>query len=170
MLDPMDFLIRPPSFMLLILAGVAGIALFSLARRQMTAVRRVVSIAVVIVVCGVILLVANRPRHLVVDGQGVRSGTAANLSIEWTAVTSARLVADLDSSPWAPVARTGGTAMGEYRSGWFTLRNGVSANVLIEAGGAAVIIEGDGKTFVYAPKELALFTDEVAKHVALKRE
>jgi hypothetical protein len=166
----MDFVIRPPSFMLLMLAGVVGIALFSLLRRQVTVVRRVVSIAVVIVVCGVILLVTYRPRHLVVDGQGVRIGTAANQSVDWTAITSARLVTDLDSSPWALVARTGGTSMGDYRSGWFKLRNGASAYVLMEAGGAAVIVEGDGKTFVYAPKDLAVFADEVAKHVALQRE
>jgi hypothetical protein len=169
-MNPMDFVIRPPSFMLLILAGVVGIALFSLLRRQVTMVRRIVSIAIVVVVCGVILLVAYRPRHLLVDGQGLRIGTAANQSLDWSAVTGAHLVPDLGSSPWALVARTGGTSMGEYQSGWFKLRNGASAYVLMEAGSAAVVVEGDGKTFVYAPKDFAAFADEVAKHVALQRE
>ncbi|HSV92480.1 MAG TPA: PH domain-containing protein, partial [Desulfobacterales bacterium] len=147
-----------------------GIALFSLLRRQGTVVRRVVSIAIVVVVCGAILLFTYRPRHLLVDGQGLRIGTAANQSIEWSAVTAARLVTDLDSSPWALAARIGGTSIGEYRSGWFKLRSGATAYVLMEAGSAAVVVEGDGKTFVYAPKDFAAFVDEVAKHVALQRE
>jgi hypothetical protein len=166
----MDVLIRPPSFLLLILAGVVGIALFSLLRRQVTAVRRAVSIAIVIVVCGAVLLVAYRPRHLVVDDQGVRIGTTANQSVAWSEVSAARLVSDLGSSPWAPATRTAGTSIGAFRSGWFRLNNGASAYILMEAGNAAVIVEGAGKTFVYAPKNLAAFADEVAKHVSLQRE
>jgi hypothetical protein len=166
----MDFVIMPSSFPLLIVAGVVGVALFSLLRKQVTPVRRIVSIAIVIVACGAILLVTYRPRHLVVDGQGIRFGTAANQSVEWSRISSARLVADLDSSPWALASRTAGTAIGEYRSGWFRLKNGASAYVVVEANGAAVIVEGDGKTFVYAPKDVAAFADEVAKHVALLRE
>jgi hypothetical protein len=166
----MDIAFKPPVMLLVVFLAIITVAVLAVLLKKMPRWRKIAGLAISVAVCVTLLLVLYRTKHLVADDQGIHTDTYGRQSIAWTAVTSARLVPDLASSPWALQARVGGTAIGEFRSGWFRLANGTTAFVTVEASGRAVVIEGDGKTFIFAPRELDAFAAAIEKHVALTRE
>lgn len=70
--------------------------------------------------------------------QVVRTSDVASIWIE----------EDLDNSPWRPGRKKSGTAIGDIRTGWFTLQNGRSAYVVLKGRRAICFEAGEEHVFV----------------------
>lgn len=74
-------------------------------------------------------------------------------------------VEDLQNSEWRPVRKTSGTNIGRIRSGWFKLKNGRKA-FLVLYGKKAVCIEMEGGAiFLLGTEDFDRFVDVVRMHI-----
>jgi hypothetical protein len=165
----MDIAFKPPVVILAALGVVVLAAVLAVLLKQMAAWRKVLTVVIAVGVCGVVFFLLGRTTHLVVDDAGIHADTYGRQSLSWSGVSRAILVENLASSPYALVMRTNGSSVGDFKTGWFRLADGSTAFVTAEIPGRALVILGDGKTFVFAPRELDAFTAEVAKHVPVQR-
>ncbi len=165
----MDIVFKPPIFLPLVLGGLVVVAALASLLKKGSPARKIAGLVVPVVVAGVVLFFLYRTTHLVADAAGIHTDTYGKQQIAWSQVSSARVVDNLATSPYALGARVGGTAIRDYRAGWFTLANGASAFVVVEQPGKALVVEGNGKTFILAPKGLDDFITAVAQHVPVEQ-
>ena len=166
----MDIAFEPPVVMLLVIVGILVVAVIAVLLKRMQPWKRILTIGLAVVVCGALTFFLYRTSHLIVDDQGIRTDTYGSQSIAWTEVRAVTVVADLKSSPYALTMRTNGAAVGDYHAGWFRMANGQTAFVTTELPDRAIVIEGDGRTFVFGPKEFDAFVAAVAKHVSVHQQ
>jgi hypothetical protein len=166
----MDIAFKPPVPMLVILGVIVVVAVLAALLKKMETWKKVLTIVLAVGVCGAVFFFLFRTTHLVVDDAGIHTDTYGRQSILWSSVSKTILVENLSATPYAPVLRTNGVSVGDFKSGWFRLADGSTAFVTAEIAGRALVIQGDGKTFVFAPRELDAFAAEVAKHAQVARE
>ena len=74
-------------------------------------------------------------------------------------------IEDLDNSAWRPVRKTSGSNFGKVRSGWFRLKNGRKA-FLVLYGMKAICIEMDGgQLFLLGMKDFDRFEEAVRLNI-----
>ena len=70
-------------------------------------------------------------------------------------------IEELDNSEWRPVKKKSGSAIGEIRTGWFTLKNGRKAYLVLQ-GNRALCIEADQeRIFLVGIEEFDLFLSQI---------
>jgi len=70
-------------------------------------------------------------------------------------------VEELENSEWRPAKKKSGSAIGEFRTGWFTLKNGRKAYLVLQ-GNRALCIEADQEhVFLAGIKEFDLFLNQI---------
>jgi len=72
-------------------------------------------------------------------------------------------VEDLQNSEWKPVRKRSGTAAGDIRSGWFTLKNGKKAYIALQGWKALCLETGDGRTALIGIADFNVLLSEVRK-------
>lgn len=70
-------------------------------------------------------------------------------------------VEELEDSEWRPVKKRSGTAIGEIRTGWFTLKNGLKAYLVLQGNRALCIEAGQEHVFLAGIEEFDLFLSQV---------
>jgi hypothetical protein len=165
----MDIVFKAPTLLLYVCIGVFVVALLSVLLKKGETWKRILTMGIVVVVCGAILLFFYRDKHLVVDEAGMHGNPYGQVSLEWGAVTKAVLVEDLGSSPYALRMRTNGVAVGSYRMGWFSLANGQKGFVFAEIPARALVLETSGLTYVLAPKQLDEMVAIAETHVTVTK-
>jgi hypothetical protein len=167
----MDFVFAPTSTIFYVLAPIVAVALLAalLAMRlgRWPAWKAFLIPVPILVVCAFIAHLARQPHHLIVDEIGLRADDHGGVAVPWAAVRRARVVVDVWSSPDRPARRTGGTADGPYRSGWWTLADGRGAYLMMERSDRALVLEDDATTYLLAPRDLDRLVAEVGRHVAI---
>jgi hypothetical protein len=156
-----EIVFRPPNAILYLSIGIvlAGIASVFLSKRETA--RRLVTLAVVVAVAGVLVIFTYRSSTLRVDEHGIALRGRTDVSIAWSEVTNAYHEPNLAFSPYRPAVRSRGVAIGTYRSGRFHLSNGDEAYVLAERTDQAVIFITDDLTYVFAPEQIQALVDAV---------
>ncbi|MGE5559462.1 MAG: PH domain-containing protein [Chloroflexota bacterium] len=136
------------------IAGIAGVAFGgSKAKRIMTAI---VIIPVMFFLVRT-LLPAPGGMKVTVGETMVVSSSYGKLEIAKSDVISAVVVGELNADPdLRPTLRTNGTAIGEYKLGWFTLANGKKAFIMT-ATPEVVALELPDKYVIVAPSDFAGF-------------
>jgi hypothetical protein len=165
----MDIAFKPPVFLPLVLGGIVLVAVLASLLKKSSPARRITGIIVPVVVAAGLMIFLYRTTHLVADDTGIHTDTYGKQAVAWSQVTAARVVPDLAGSPYALTMRVGGTAIKENKSGWFKMASGATAFAVVEQSGKALVVEGDGKTFVLAPKAFDEFVAAVAKHVTVEQ-
>ncbi|MDH4257439.1 MAG: PH domain-containing protein [Candidatus Aminicenantes bacterium] len=70
-------------------------------------------------------------------------------------------VEELENSEWGPVKKKSGSAIGKIRTGWFTLKNGRTAYLVLQ-GNRALCIEADQEhMFLVGIEEFDLFLSQL---------
>ena len=74
-------------------------------------------------------------------------------------------VEELENSEWRPVKKKSGTVIGEIRTGWFTLKNGRKAYLVLQ-GNRALCIEADQEhMFLVGIEEFDLFLSQIKSEI-----
>jgi hypothetical protein len=84
-------------------------------------------------------------------------------------VESARVVADIDSSPYKLVVRTNGTSIGSFHSGWFRLADNRDAWVFMEETEKTLVVQAAGKLYLIGPRSFDLFLQEVERFITVEQ-
>ncbi len=136
------------------------VTLLSLVSRKSIA-NRIAGVVIAWIVCGSLALFVLRPMHFGWDAAGIHDQTFGPVvTIPWTDVRDARIIPGYLRTGYAPVVRTGGTAFGHVRSGYFRLANGMNVRVFIQGGSDdALLLQTPERTYLYAPND---FGDLVA--------
>jgi hypothetical protein len=146
----MDIVFRPPVYVLIVFAAVFVVVLLAALLKKMDIWKKILTIVLGAAVCGALIFFFYRPRHFIVDAQGIQADTYGKVSIPWGCIEKAIVVNDLASSPYALRLRTNGVAIGSFRSGWFQTAGGQSAFVTTETAGPTLVIEAEGKLYIFA--------------------
>jgi hypothetical protein len=165
----MEIVLAGPSllFAVILFGALLAASAATLLRKKGTGRQKALQIAIAAIVVGVVLFFVYRPKHVTVDSDAISSNAYGSISIPWNSVTKAFVVDSLDSSAYKPVRRVGGAAIGDYKAGWFTLTDGKKVWVVIETPGKTLIVEANGMLYLFSPKELDRFIQEVERHVSL---
>ena len=112
-----------------------------------------------------------RPKSLIVDVDGISSNLGRGIAIPWETVESAAIIDDLDSSGYDTKVKIGGTSVGSYHTGNFTLANGERARVIIQQKEKVVLVRtgesrnGESRTggslFLFGPNDIDGFAAAV---------
>jgi CO dehydrogenase/acetyl-CoA synthase delta subunit len=74
-------------------------------------------------------------------------------------------IEELENSEWRPVKKKSGTVIGEIRTGWFTLKNGRKAYLVLQ-GNRALCIEADQEhMFLVGIEEFDLFLSQIKSKI-----
>lgn len=166
----MVFTFSPPLFLFGILGAVLVVVIVSMFLKKGQIRQKIVTMVILVAVLGFIGFRFAKPITLTVDNQGLRYSNYGNTDIQWSEVESALVTSNLSETPYKPVLRTGGTAAGDLRTGWFKLENGEKAKLLMELPDQALIIRTDDGFFLFAPGDFTTFMAEVSKHVDIQQE
>ncbi len=163
----MDIAFKPPVLMFFVLGALLLVVVLAALLKKMEPWKKGLTAAAGVVLCVAIGIFTLRTTHLVVDDAGIRATTYGTHTIAWADVRKAVVVNDLPASPWALVARTGGTALGDFKAGWFRLQNGTKAFVTTEIKDRALVIETSAATWVLAPRDFDAFVAQVSRHATV---
>jgi hypothetical protein len=161
----MEFAFSPPTYAYAIIAVIVVVAALAIFLKKMAGVTRIISLVLVVVAGGALAFFLLRTTHIVVDAQGIRTDTYGRQSLPWDSVKEAVVVSDLSASAYALRVRTGGTSLGDFRAGWFRLADGRKAFVTTELRDRALVIETDGMTWVFGPRDFDAFVAQVRRYV-----
>ncbi|HSW35881.1 MAG TPA: DUF3784 domain-containing protein [Candidatus Limnocylindrales bacterium] len=125
-------------------------------------------IAFVSVLLFYLLLVAPRLTEVTIgDGQLiVNTPPYARLDIGRPDILAAYVVDWRDVEALAPALRTGGTAIGDYRTGNFQLRNGAAA-VIMATGSRVLVLQLADRFVLLAPDNFDAFLQEIEQRVII---
>ena len=162
-----EVIFQPPTAILFVAIGIVVLGAISAVLKKSELPRKIITIAVVIALAGGLLIVLYRPTTLTVDQDGLHTNGMRGVDIGWDNVDHAYSELNLANSVYRPTVRTGGTALGNYRTGRFLLSNGESAQVLMERSDQALVIVTDELTYLFAPDEINPLFDAVNRFRAL---
>ena len=74
-------------------------------------------------------------------------------------------VEELEDSEWCPVKKKAGTAVGNIRTGWFTLKNGQKAFLVLQGNQALCFEAGQEHVFLAGIEEFDLFLSQVKSKI-----
>lgn len=79
-------------------------------------------------------------------------------------------VDDLNDTEWRPISRSSGTSLGNLRTGWYRLKNGRRAFVLLQ-GERALFIEADeGRVFLIGTEDFDPFIQKIKSYSSTLRK
>jgi hypothetical protein len=70
-------------------------------------------------------------------------------------------VEELENSEWQPVKKKSGTAIGVFRTGWFNLKNGRKAYLVLQGNRALCIEAGQEHVFLVGFEDFDLFLSQI---------
>jgi hypothetical protein len=165
----MDIVLKASPYILALIGGVGIVAIIATLLKRWEPRRKILTAALVVVVCGGVLLFMSRDKHIVVDDQGIHTNAYGRVSLTWSNVEKAMVVDSRAGSPYAPRMRTNGVSAGSYHVGWFKLADGTTAFAAIEIPDKALLIQANGTDYLFGPPEWDAFLAEVAKHVSIQK-
>ena len=74
-------------------------------------------------------------------------------------------VEELEDSEWRPVKKKSGTAIGEFRTGWFTLKNGRKAYLVLQGNRALCIDANQEHVFLVGIEGFDLFLSQIKSEI-----
>jgi hypothetical protein len=166
----LDIVFKAPLFLLYVIAAVLVVGLTSVLLKRSPVQRKILGSVALLVACGAFLIIFYRDRHLVLDEQGIHANLYGRHEIPWSSIKRAVDIEHLPGSPYAPVRRTSGTAIGNYRTGWFTLAGGGSAFLVMQEADRALLIEDGTTRYLIGVKDMDGLLREVGKHVSIEAE
>ncbi|MGD0636918.1 MAG: hypothetical protein ABSA72_02615, partial [Nitrososphaerales archaeon] len=169
------FQVAPPAELAAVVYGViaallitgAAIALFSLKVGKEKRLKLLVVGVVVLVAGGGVFFVSNPTQQ---DSIGVGSGSVqVSTSFFHLNVTPSQIsrvyVVDLSNWNLSITSRTDGAALGEFRSGFFTLSNGARAEVLTTEDTNLVVVLNSGTYLILGPSDFQSFLNSFSRSV-----
>lgn len=159
-----EFVFHPPNVILFLAIGIVAVSVVSVVLKKGSRSRKVIALAIVVAVAGVLLLAFYRPTTLTVDSDGVRTNGLRGVALTWADVEHAYFETNLRTSEYRPTVRTNGAAIGDFRTGRFLLSNGESAQVLMERSDQAVVLVTAERTYLFAPSRIDLLVDAINRY------
>jgi hypothetical protein len=163
-----DIAFKPSILLPIIFAAVVIVAVLSVLLKKGAMWRKIAGIVISVAVCGTLMFFLYRTTHLFVDEQGIRATTYGKVSIPWQSVKKATIVESLSVSPYALARRTNGVAIGDFRAGWFSLADSRSAFVTVQGTDRALVLEAEGRLYVFGVKDMDAFLQQVSRHVTVQ--
>lgn len=74
-------------------------------------------------------------------------------------------VEELEDSEWRPVKKKSGSAIGKIRAGWFTLKNGRKAYLVLQGNRALCIDAGQEHLFLVGFEDFELFLSRIKSEI-----
>ena len=118
--------------------------------------------AVVCVAIGIYILAAKGTGTIVIEEDHLilKAALSKTQLIEVDKIKRA-WVEDLEDSEWTPTKKKAGTAIGDLRTGWFTLKNGRKGYLVLQ-GTKAICIETDAEhVFLFGVKDFDDFLTKI---------
>ena len=159
-----EFVLSPPVAVIYLAVGVVVVGVLSVLLKKGNRARKVIGVSIVAAVAAVIVVVFYRPVLITVGPDGVSVASLSPVTIPWSGVVNAYYEPNLQASPFRPTVRTGGIAIGSFRSGRFLLSNGEAARVFMERSDAAVILRTADLTWLFAPRDVEGLARAVAEY------
>ena len=115
--------------------------------------------------CKLLYIFFYRKTKLAVTDEGLYSNNYGEFTVMWEDIDKAFVIDDLKNSDYKPARRTNGYDMGEVRFGWFTLKNGKSARVVLQTRTRCLIILAGEKTYLFGPEDFDKFIQVVKQYI-----
>ena len=106
-----------------------------------------------------------RKTKLAVTDEGIYSNNYGEFLIKWETIDESFIVDDLKNSEYRPVLRTNGYSLGDVRFGWFKLKNGKSAQVVLQIRTKCLVVFSGNKTYLFGPEDFDTFIQAVQLHI-----
>jgi hypothetical protein len=151
--------------MLFILIGVAAVVVLSLFLKKGEWKKKLISLGITVVIIGVLIFVFQKPVSLAVDEQGISYSRNKTTEIPWQTVNRVFIVEDYMNSPYRARLKTNGTAVGDYRTGWFKLENGETAKLLMEQDKTGLVIVTGETVHIIGPDDFSTFVNGVREYL-----
>jgi energy-coupling factor transporter transmembrane protein EcfT len=161
----MEIIFPAPQFLLWVVLGVFAISVPAVFLKKGKWLIKIISIALITIICGVLLFFFYRETKLAVTDEGIYSNNYGEFTIKWGEIDKLFVINDLKNSEYKPTIRTNGYASGETGFGWFSLKNGKSARVVLQTRGKCLVVLAGGRTFLFAPKNFDAFIRAIGKYI-----
>ncbi len=165
----MEIVIPPPQFLLWLVLGSDLVVVASvLLKRSLKTAIRIVTLGVVAAASVMLLVFFYRPLRLEVTQQALVDDTYfGRVTTPWAQVRRAYVVEGYGATDWRPTLKVGGNSIPGLKTGWFRLKNGKTARVLIQGSSDALVLEADQTLYLLAPDRLAELVAAVGAHVEI---
>lgn len=163
----MEIIFPAPQFLPWI---VIGICVFSVPPVFLKKGKWPVKIGVLVlitIICGGLLFFFYRDTKLAVTREGLYSNNYGEFTITWEEINQAFVIDDLKNSEYSPTTRTNGYAMGDVGFGWFALKNGKSARVVLQSRTRCFVVMVGDTTFLFAPRDFDEFIRVVRQYISV---
>ncbi len=139
-------------------------------KRKPKAARAVMSVFLIGIVLLMVFLIIVSPvmtKAVIDDGElTVRTPPYATIRLEREEIRAAYVADWRETTELMPVVRTGGTAMGTYKTGHFRLENGADA-VLMTATSRVLVLDVGSRFILVAPDNFDAFVQEFGERVMI---
>jgi len=165
----MELLFPAPMLLLWIILAVYIIAGLGLLFKKNKLIIKIIAFVFITVVCGLILFFFYRDSRLVIDEQGTKfDDFFGGFYLSWEEVESAAFIDNLNQSEYKPVLKTWGFSFGDIAFGWFSLKNGKSAQVVLQTRKKCLVINTIEKTYLFAPIDFDEFIGSVIDYIKVE--
>lgn len=161
----MEVIFPAPQFLLWIVIGVFIISVPAVFLKKGKWPIKTGAIIFIIIICGGLLFFFYKKTKLAVTHEGLYSNNYGEFTVKWDEIEKTFVVQDLKDSEYRPTIRTNGYAMGDVGFGWFSLKNGKSARVVLQTRDRCLVILAGEKTFLFAPEDFDTFIQAVQKYI-----
>lgn len=143
---------------MIVLGALVFIGIFKGSRSQLN---YIIGGIICIVIGIVILFVKTAGSITVTEDQLILKATLTKTQVIQVDDVKKAWIEELDNSEWRPVKKKSGSAIGKIRSGWFILKNGRKAYLVLQ-GNRALCIEADQEhIFLVGIEEFDLFLSQI---------
>lgn len=164
-----DIVIEAPKIVLWLVLGIGVVAVSSILLKKGTWARRLVSLAVAVLVSVLLLVSLYRPSRLSVTPEAFVDATYGRaVSTPWSEVKRAQVVAGFAGTGYRPTLKLNGTGLPTLKSGWYRLADGRKARVFIQSSADALALETERTLFLLAPDRLVELVAAVREHVRVE--
>ncbi|MBN2531904.1 MAG: hypothetical protein JXB88_03375 [Spirochaetales bacterium] len=161
----MEIIFPAPQFLLWIMIGIYVIAVPPIFLKKGKWPVKIIMCIIVTIICGGLLFFFYRDTKLAVTDSGLYSNNYGEFTIKWEEIDRAFMIDDLKNSEYRPSVRTNGYSLGNVGFGWFALKNGKSARVVLQTRTRCLVVIADDRTFLFAPVDFDAFLHVVERYI-----
>jgi hypothetical protein len=127
-----------------------------------------ISIMIVPVVVSLLLFLSTGGMKIVIEPGKVVISSMKDKVITYDSIKSAEVIRYDELGEMQPVKRTNGTAVGDIRTGWWNLRNGKEAFLVLAGEDVLLVQTKQGDVYLLGPREFSDFVKDFTANINIE--
>lgn len=153
--------------LLLIFGIIFAIVVLSMLLKKGDLPKKVISLVIMTAVFAFVFFMFGRPTKIVMDETGLNSRVYGTIEFEWTEITDAILIENYQQTEYKPALKINGSAVKDFRAGYFRLSNGEKAKLVTQSSDDALLIRTAEKTYLFAVDELDSMIAYLSRYIKI---